>query len=439
MFRIILFLTALSVPLLAHASGTRIDPAIDPARSDNTVPIHQPATSNTALTLEHTVDLAAKRAPQVEAEQYMQMAAAADRDRAGRLPDPQLQFGVQNLDTQGAAAFNPNGDSMTMQFVGISQDIPSLAALRAQRIKAGASQAVTTADLQEARFLAKRDAATAWVDLWAAQRADRLLMQLSTQTALAIATARARLAGATGSATDILAALAAGAELDNQIDAIHDTEQEALAELTRWIGPDASQDILAAPPDFATLPVDETRLLQTPDTQAPLLAWAPRVKLAEAELLRAQATRSPDWNVGIGYGIRAPGLSPLATVQVGMRLPLFAEHRENKDIDARHAELDAVLARREDARRAQIATVQRTLARWRYLDAQVQRDENTLLPLVHDRSATALAIYRGGGALEPWLDARRAEISTNIAYANTLAARARAWVELAYLLPEVTP
>lgn len=395
--------------------------------------------TDAALTLERAVELAAERAPQVEAGQYKEMAAAADSDRAGRLPDPQLQFGVQNLDTQGPGAFNPNGDFMTMQFVGVSQDIPSSAARSAERIKARANQAVAVADTQAARFLAQRSAATAWVDLWAAQRADSLLAQLSAQNNVAINVARARLASAAGSATDVLAARAAGVELDNQIEAIRGAEQEAYAELARWIGSNSSHAALSGPPDFSTLPVRETRLLQAPDQQAPLLAWGPRVKLAEADLQRARATKSPDWSVGASYGIRAPGLTPLASVQVGMRIPLFPGHREDQDIDARHADLQAVLADRDDARRAQIETVQRSLARWRSLNAQVQRDEQILLPLASDRSGTALATYRGGGSLEPWLDARRAEISTNLAYVNTLAARARAWAELAYLFPETAP
>ncbi|MHB0991627.1 MAG: TolC family protein [Burkholderiales bacterium] len=441
MIRFICFSGFLLCSVFAFADTANVDDTVNFAQA-NTGPntsIKLPAQTGVTLSLERTVKLAAERAPQVEAGQYKQAAAAADSDRAGRLPDPQLQFGVQNLDTQGPGAFNPNGDFMTMQFVGVSQDIPSAAARKAERDKARANQALTAADTKTARFLAQRSAATAWVDLWVAQRADGLLAQLSAQDTLAIATARARLAGAAGSATDVLAARAAEVELGNQIEAIRGAEQEALAELARWIGIGAGHVVLSAPPDFSTLPVGESRLLQAPDQQAPLLAWGPRVKLAEADLQRAQATKSPDWSVGASYGIRAPGLPPLASVQVGMRVPLFPGHREDKDIDARHADLEAVVADREDARRAQTETVKRSLARWRSLNAQVQRDEQILLPLASDRSGTALAAYRGGGSLEPWLDARRAEISTNLAYVNTLAARARAWAELAYLFPETAP
>ena len=404
------------------------------SNSSAVVPIHASMTDH--LTLEQVVKLAAQHAPQVQAERYRQEAATADSDRAGRLPDPQLQFGTQNLDMQGSGAFNPNADAMTMRFVGVSQDIPSSAARAAEQAKAHANQGAAAADTQEARFRAKRDAATAWVDLWVAQRAETLLMHLLDQNQVAIDVARARLTGANGTVTDVLAARAASVELDNQLEAIRGAEQEAYAALARWVGPAIGHVSLSAPPDFSQLPVPETRLLQKLDIQAPLLSWASRVSIAEADLQRAKASKQPDWTVGFSYGLRAPGLPALGTFQIGMRLPLFADHRENRDIDARHADLEAVRADREDARRAQTEIVERSLARWQSLSAQVLRDESTLLPLASDRTRTALAAYRGGGSLEPWLVARSAEIGANLSYINMLAARARAWTELAYLIPE---
>jgi hypothetical protein len=58
------------------------------------------------------------------------------------------------------------------------------------------------------------------------------------------------------------------------------------------------------------------------------------------------------------------------------------------------------------------------------------------LPLLRDSSRSALALYRGGGALQPWLDAWRDEIRAHISYAQVLADRGKTWAELAYLLPD---
>ncbi len=395
-----------------------------------------PPRPSMALSLAQTVALAARQAPQVQAGRYQQKAAAADSDRAGRLPDPQLQFGVQNLDTQGSGAFNPNADAMTMRFVGISQDIPSAAVRTAQQAGAQAGQEAAAAATQVNQFEAKRSAAAAWVNVWTAQQVEQVLARLAEQNRIAVRAAQAQLSAATGSVTDVLAARAAGIDLDNQLEAIHGDDQEAQATLARWIGSEAARIPLADPPDFSILPIKVSNLSQSVDLQAPMLGWDARVHAAEASLQRAEAGKQPDWNIGAGYGLRAPGLPALASLQVGVRLPLFAEHRQDQDIDARHADLEAVRAEHEDARRAQIESVARLLARWRSLNAQVTRDEHSLLPVTHDRAVTALAAYRSGGALQPWLDAYRTEIDTRLSYANLLATRALAWVELAYLLPE---
>jgi len=127
-------------------------------------------------------------------------------------------------------------------------------------------------------------------------------------------------------------------------------------------------------------------------------------------------------------------------LEVGVSLPLFTRNRQDRGISARQAQWDAVQADHEDARRAQREVVTRAVATWSGWGRQIARYQQTLLPLARDRAQTALAGYRGGGSLQPWLDARRAEIELRLSYADALAARARLWASLAYLLPsEVTP
>ena len=398
-----------------------------------------PAFAADALTLEQAAGIAARRAPLVAAGREREAAAAADLDRAGRLPDPTLQFGIQNLPVQGSGAYTFSAEPTTARYVGISQALPSAASLSAQRSVALAGTGLARADRRQAAFAARQGAAAAWVDLWAAQRADALLAELSTQAALAIQAAQARVAGATGSAADVLAARAQAADIDNRRDAIAADAARARAALARWTGAARADAALGAAPDFAQLPAPETTLLGTPDAQAPLLEWGPRVDAARAALQQARATLAPDWSVGASYGVRAPGLPSMVSVQVGVRLPLFARHREDADVDARAAALRALQQQREDARRAQLAAVAGSVAAWRGWNAQVARDESTLLALAHDRAATALAAYAAGGALQPWLDADSAEIQTRLGYVDALAARARAWVGLAYLIPGEQP
>ncbi len=391
------------------------------------------------LTLAEAVRLAEHHAPRVKAGDDLEDAARADLDRAGRWPDPRMEFGVQNLPVQGPGAFNTSADSMTMRTIGFSQEIPSPSALEAERAGARAAEDLAAADTEQARLAARRSAATAWVVLWAAEEAQRELHDLMQQTGLANRAARARLAGGRGSVADVVAVRVAQAELANRMDGAVAAVGAARAALTRWIGREAASQSLADPPDFGRLPVSDARLLQAPDQQAALLAWGPREDLAAAALARARASKHPDWSLDFSYGVRAPGLPAMAMLLVSVRLPFFDRHREDQDILARAADLRALRAERADARRAEVEAVSRALIRWQGLSREVRRDRDTLLPLSDDRSTAALAAYRGGGSLQPWLDARRDEIVARIAYVDTLSSWGRAWVRLAFLIPEDGP
>ena len=78
-------------------------------------------------------------------------------------------------------------------------------------------------------------------------------------------------------------------------------------------------------------------------------------------------------------------------------------------------------------------------ARWEALKRQVALYEQRLLPLARDRSAAALAAYRAGGELQPWLDARTAELDIHRSHAERLGELGHAWAALAFLIPEATP
>lgn len=155
----------------------------------------------------------------------------------------------------------------------------------------------------------------------------------------------------------------------------------------------------------------------------------------------AIAEKRPDWSLGVTYGQRdrtPAGLprSDMLMLEFAIDLPLFPRNRQDRGIAARRADLEAVTAEREDARRMQTETVRRALAEWEGLKRRISRRENDSLPLARDRAKTALAAYAAGGDLQPWLEARRDEIELHIEHARDLGELGRAWAALAYLLPE---
>ncbi len=387
----------------------------------------------TPLSLDAATQLAAQRAPQVQAQLLRTQAAQHDVVRAGRLPDPQLTASINNLTVTGAQAFNAAADSMTMRSIGLMQVIPSSAKRHAEKSVAQATVQLNAAEVTQVRLAVKQATAGAWTRLWAAQVERQQLETLNGQFALAVKLAKAKLRGGTGSATDVLAAQSAVVQLANRITAVDAQIAAARAVLQRWAGQDADQT-LAAAPDFSSLPVSPGELQRDFNRQGPLLGWAAREDQAQAKVDLAKASKRPNWSIGVVYGDRIH-LPDMLGIEVGVSLPLFPGNRQDQDISARYADRTAVADAHENALREQRAAVTVDLAEWQGDTRQITTYREQLLPLVADRSRTALAGYRAGGSLEPWLEARRDEIDTRVAYAKALAAWGEAWARLAYLLP----
>ena len=239
-----------------------------------------------------------------------------------------------------------------------------------------------------------------------------------------------------GSATasDVLAVQAQVLELDNRIAAAQADVEASTAMLARWVGDGATP--AKETPDFARLPVDPATLLASIDRLPTVLPLQARIERAAAAVDLARAGKRPDWSVAAAYGQRSGGRDDMLMLEIGIGLPIFPGHRQDRDVAAREAEYQGALASREDQRRAAAAWLRAQIAQWRALVAQVTLHERQLLPLASDRTATALASYRGGGELSPWIEARRDELATHLSHVNHLAELGKTWAELAFLLPE---
>ncbi len=399
-----------------------------------------PAWSAAPIAFDEAVHLAVERAPALQARRSQTEAAREDAVRAAALPDPKLTLGLANIPITGTDAFDLHADDMTMKQVGVMQEFPARAKRQARRAVADRMIEQTQALTLVERLAVRQAAAQAWIALWTAQREVEALQAQREQSALAISIAKARLAGGTGTAADALAAQSAALELDNRIDAAEADVAAARATLARWLGIEPEElTIIGASPDLTVLSVDESSLLTSVARQGPLLAWQSRESVAEAAVAAAVAETRPDWSVSAMYGQRertSGGMprSDMLSIEFSIGLPLLTRNRQDRGVAARRAELDAVAAEHEDARRMQVEAVRRGLAEWHGLKRQIARKEQQALPLAHDRSQVALAAYRGGGSLQPWLDARRDELELHIEHARHLGELGRTWSALAYLL-----
>lgn len=394
------------------------------------------------LTFPQALRLAEQNAPLLKAHEARLEAAREDAGRAAALPDPRLTLGLSNWPVTGPDAFDLRADEMTTQEIGVMQEFPARAKRRARQALADAGLAQAQAMSLAGQGVVRQAAATAWIELWAAQQARDALLALREPAEVATRTARARLAGGSGTATDALAARSAALLLENRIDAAEAAVQTAQAGLSRWLPARAAPPVAEGPaPALMELPAGGTDPMAAIERHAAMRPWASQQAVAEAQLDAALAGKHPDWSVGVTYGRRdrAPDGMPrsdMLMLEVSLGLPLFTRNRQDRDIAARRAELDAAAAEREDARRAQRETVNRALATWQGLRRQLARQQQEVLPLAGARARAALAGYAGGGDLQAWLEARRDEIEQHLEQARLQGELGRAWAALAYLLPD---
>lgn len=416
---------------LAFAAPADVAPAGRPAPG----PAASPAAIQGSLALDQAIALALARAPMLQAWQARVEAARQDAGRAGQLPDPELMLGIDNLPITGPDALSFRADEMTQKRIGLRQVVPARAKRAAARTLAARRVDEALAGGTAQAIDVRRATAQAWIDAWAAARELRALGLLREEAMLAAKLATVRVSTGAGSPSDALATQAEIIELDNRIAGVEAERDAALADLARWTGVEIAPAANEGP-DLDTLPVPAERLLTSVDRLGPLLQTRAQVETAAAAIDAARAEKRPDWSVGAAYGQRDGGRSDTIMLEVGVGLPLFSRNRQDRGIAARQAEYDAALHEREDLRRQLTAQIRADLARWQGLRRQVALQSESLIPLARDRSMSALAGYRAGGELQPWINARRAEVEAQVAHAELLAELGQAWAALAFLLPE---
>lgn len=388
------------------------------------------------LTLEQAVELAIERAPQTQAKTAALESAQAQAVSAGRLPDPELVVGVDNLPTTGADAWSFERDFMTMRKTGVMQAFPNGAKRSSQRERAAASVALAQSQSQQTRLETARAAATAWIDSYAAELVWTKLQALKPEVVLQAQAARAALASGRGSTVDALAAQDAISELDNRLlDAQRET-RTARAELARWIGDAAGQALAAAPPPLWELPAPREQLFASLHRHGSLLTFDAQRAVAQSEIDLARAEKRPDWSAELSYAKRGDAFSDMVSLQFRVGLPLFSRYRQDPMIRARRAELSQVEAEREAELRMHAAEVTSELAAWDAARQRIELYERERLPLARQRSQAALAGFQAGRVeFLSVLASQVTEIELQRDYAELLKALGQAWAFLKYLEP----
>jgi len=388
------------------------------------------------LTLAEAQRRAVERSRQISANNA---AVASSREMAvaaGRLPDPVLQLGIENLPIDGPDQFSVARDFMTMRRIGVMQEFTrsEKRQLRAQRFereaeKSLAEKTATIASIQ-------RDTALAWLDRYYAETMASVIAQQAKEVKLEILAVEGAYRGGRGNQADVFAAHSALVGLEDQASEIGRRIRTAKSDLARWVGDGADAPLVGKPA------IDSIRLdigaLDTELSHHPqIVVLSKQMEVASTDAKIAQADKKADWSVEVMYSQRGSAFSNMVSVGVSIPLQWDQKNRQNRELASKLAMAEQARAEREEALRAHIGEVRAMVAEWENGRERVARYERELIPLAKERTKAALAAYQGGKAnLTDLLLARRDEIDLRMQAVQLEMDIARLWAQLNFLFPD---
>ncbi|UVJ41965.1 TolC family protein [Pseudomonas sp. LS1212] len=364
------------------------------------------------LTLDEALRLAEYNAPSLTAQAAKLEAANSAAIPAGELPDPKLLLGVQNFPVGGPDRWSIDQDFMTMQMVGVMQEVPNRDKRRARIEVAEAAVDRAAAESRVERLKVRQATALAWISSHSVERKQALFQDFFRENRLLGDTVRAQIAGGRAQAADAVTPKQEAALLAEQQDELIRLRVQARAALRRWIGPAADEPLAGSVPAWPIAAEGYAHKLQR---NPALTAFAPITREAQAKVREAQAEKQSDWSWELDYQRRGREFGDMVSVQFSFDLPLFPGSRQNPKIAARHAELNQLEAEREVLAREHAQQLEEDLAEYQRLNRAVRRSQDSLLPLAKEKVELTMASYRAGkGDLAPVIAARRELIEARL-------------------------
>ncbi len=392
-----------------------------------------PMAAGAALSYDESTLLAREQAPSLMAQRNALEGAQALQPAATTLPDPRLIVGVDNLPVTGAEKFSLTRDFMTMQRIGLMQEVPNRAKREARAAGADARVQRERALLVAMQLSVQRDAALAWLGVYFAERRIARLSELERENRVLIETLDARIAsGQSMPAERSMARQEALALADRRDDAKRDIAK-ARAALRRWVGERADEALAGEPPALLVRP---EQLRDDMHRHAEIAPYQAMQAAAQAEVGEADAERSGDWAWELVYS-RRPQYSDMMSIQLSFDLPWQAGQRQQPQVLARQKEVLRIEAERDEILRRHREELEAQLAELQALDAQRERLEGSGQALAAERVALALASYQAGrGNLGDVLMARREAVETQLRLIDLDAQRTALRVRLNTLISE---
>lgn len=395
------------------------------------------ASSAAEMSLDEALARAEHYSTELSANRHERQALLNEADSATQLPDPKLEFGIENVPVGGPNAHRFTREDMTMQRIGVTQEYVSSTKREKKADTLIAQATATTAGLQTLRAQLQRDTAQAWLDLALAQQALTAAQTLLAESERQIPVQRQAVA-AGGNAASVLDGRLVVIDMKNAVtDAQRDVTM-AQARLTRLTG-DTDASANGPLPRFERLPADPAVLTQGVDLHPEVLQARRETEVAQARSAQSAVAHIPDVGVEVYYGRRADDLDDMAGVMFTVDLPIFQAQRQDKDHAADQARTFEANDQLASMVRDHTAQLNILIAQYQAAQTRWLRQKDDVLPLQQQRMQLIQAQYRTGSAsLTDLLSARRSLLESQLDESRAARDLAQSWAAIRYLIPQET-
>jgi cobalt-zinc-cadmium efflux system outer membrane protein len=342
----------------------------------------------------HLADLlreAGEKNPDLKAAEARLRAAQASVSSAGALDDPMLMVQLWNA---------PVDFSSVPVMVQLSQQVPLGGKRAARRDAAAADAAVAEAELGGKVRELERQVASAYFDLFLAERTEEVDDALESILKVVLEAAGARVSTGRGEQVELLRAQGAIIQLHSDRETAVDHRRSAWARLAALLDRDPTAPagatthpgVLPALPELALL--QRRALRERPE----LLASRAQIGGAQAQARLAKAMTIPDLGVFAAemHAFRNPaGISDFLFAGVQINLPIFGGSKNDPKIASAQAQLIAAQEAEHALRNRVAAEIAEAYAH--LLAEQHQIDlHHQLIPLAQEAAESAESSYAAG-------------------------------------------
>lgn len=358
------------------------------------------AETGTPLQLEQAVALALTDNPGLAARQSRAEALAAIPEQVSTLPDPTLSLNALSFPTD---TFSISQEAMTQKQIGIGLTLPFPGKLGLREQAADSEAQAAGQDVAEQRLQLERNVRSAWWSLFYLDRALDIVQRNQAWLRQLNAIAETRYSNGLGMQSDVLLAQVELSKLLEQELGLRASRRNMAARLNALLGRGAAIAISLPAKAAEDLPpvADAGALTELAQESRPLLAT--RRKLLDAAQARTRLAEKdyyPDLKLGLAYGFRS-GNNPngsaradLASVTLGISVPLFAGSRQGQAVAQRHAETQQQEYELQDSVLQVTAQIEQAQAEYQSAREQAMLFKGGLIPQARQSVAAMRAAYQ---------------------------------------------